>query len=72
MLASISIVVLILFICDNIRHYLTSKRNGPKPGSNLLNDLLIDTVLAIELCAVSLELGVVLKHYGFWWWVMGL
>ena len=68
MLVSIGIILTILFACDRLRNYIIFKTNRAK----LVHNLILDVIVTIELCTVSLELGVVFKHYGFWCWFVGL
>lgn len=68
MIVSITVIVVILFTCDNLRRYVISKTSRSK----LPHNLILDVIVSIELCAVSLELGVVFTHYGFWYWLVGL
>jgi hypothetical protein len=68
-LVSIGIIVITLLICDYIRNLIVIKCRGE---FNLAQKIILDGILAIELCGPALELGVIFQHYGIAVWTIGL
>ena len=66
MLISLSILIIIIFTCDRIRSFIVHRYNDLEDQQCLIKNVLLDVIGAIEMCSVSLELGVIFKHYGFW------
>ena len=65
--ASLALVFATLITCDTLRRHLSAL------SSNLLaRDLVLDTLVTVECCTVSLELGVIFEHYGVGFWLCGL
>ena len=65
-LVSIGIIAASLFLCDQIRNNIVTKWN---PG--LVQNLVLDAILAFELCGPALEFGVIFNHYGIGVWTIG-
>jgi len=64
-LVSIAIIFGTLFTGDIVRNFLVI----PKlQDGSLTKKLLLDAILAIELCASSFEIGVIFQHYGIVVW----
>lgn len=70
MLASFGIIIILLLVCDNIRRFIISQSTRLGIQNTFSEHILLDVVAAIEMCSVSLELGVVLKHYGYWYFAI--
>ena len=68
MFISLCIIGIIIFVCNNLRHCIINQTIARYNISQqlLIQNILLDVIGAIELCGVSLQLGVVFKHYGFW------
>ena len=58
LLISIGLILINLFTCDWLRQKIVQL----KPS--LQRKLILDAVLALELCGPALEFGVILTHYG--------
>ena len=63
---SIGIIAASLFLCDQIRNNIVTKWS---PG--LVQNLVLDAILAFELCGPALEFGVIFNHYGIGVWTIG-
>ena len=64
-LVSVAIIFGTLFTGDIVRNFLVI----PKlQDGSLTKKLLLDAILAIELCASSFEIGVIFQHYGMVVW----
>ena len=64
-LVSIAIIFGTLLTGDIVRNFLVI----PKlQDGSLTKKLLLDAILAIELCASSFEIGVIFQHYGIVVW----
>ena len=59
LLISIGLILINLFTCDWLRQKIVVQL---KPS--LKRKLILDAVLALELCGPALEFGVILTHYG--------
>ena len=66
MLVSLGIIFTLIFICDRVRRSILFQCKRFHIQNTFREHLLLDIVGAIEMCSVSLELGVLFKHYGYW------
>ena len=65
-LVSTGIIIGSLFLCDQIRNNVVTKWNP-----SLVQNLILDAILAFELCGPALEFGVIFNHYGIGVWTIG-
>ena len=68
-LVSIAIIVATLLTGDLVRNLLINPR---LQDDSLIKKLALDSILAIELCASSFEMGVIFQHYGLVIWTIGV
>ena len=68
-LISVAIIVGTLLTGDLVRNLLIKPR---LQDDSLIKKLALDSILAIELCASSFEMGVIFQHYGLVIWTIGV
>ena len=64
-LVSASIILGTLFTGDLVRNLIV---NPKLSDDSLIKKILLDSILALELCASSFEIGVIFQHYGMVAW----
>jgi len=70
MLVSLGIIITLIYVCDCIRRFIIFQCKRFRMEDTFYENLLLDIVGAVEMCSVSLEIGVVFKHYGYWCFAM--